>query len=48
MNSLDEVSKSPSVFQSGVKFHSWVDQVREEFVEKLGIYECVILYAKEN
>jgi len=46
VNSLDEVSKSPSVFQSGVKFYSWLDQVREEFVEKSGIYECMILYAK--
>jgi hypothetical protein len=46
VSSLDEVSKCPSVFQSGVKFHSWVDQVREEFVEKSGIYEFVIPYAK--
>jgi len=43
---LQEVAQSSSNFYAGIKFHAWVDIIREEFVEKSGIYQAVIPYAK--
>jgi len=41
-----EVESCFSKFEAGIKFHAWVDIVREEFVEQSGIYEKVRPYAK--
>lgn len=37
--SLDDVLREPSAFMAGVKYHSYVDWVREEFVLKEHAYE---------
>lgn len=36
--SIDEVLKAPTPFLAGMKFHSWVDNVRDEYVLSDGIY----------
>lgn len=37
--SLDEILNEPSPFMAGVKFHSYVDIVREDFVVHWGAYD---------
>lgn len=39
VNSLKEVGETSSPFDAGMKFHAWVDRVREEFVISSGIYK---------
>ncbi|QVL58190.1 MAG: hypothetical protein KFB93_03680 [Simkaniaceae bacterium] len=45
VKSLKEVEESSSYFAMGMKFHAWVDTVREDFVVASGIYEKVAPYA---
>ncbi|MCP5505700.1 MAG: hypothetical protein H7A38_02325 [Chlamydiales bacterium] len=45
VDSLLEIWECPSPFLAGMKFHNWVDGVREAFVVRSGIYEKVIPYA---
>ncbi len=45
VSNLEEVKKCTSSFERGIQFHAWVDIVREEFVEKSGIYRTVTPYA---
>lgn len=44
--SIDEVGASSTPFEGGMKLHAFVDMVREEFVERTGIYAYVIPYAE--
>lgn len=46
INNLKEVSESSSLFEAGMKFHAWVDKVREEFVVASGIYEKIAPFAE--
>lgn len=46
VQSLKEVGESSSYFIAGMKFHAWVDKVREEFVVASGIYEKVAPYGE--
>lgn len=43
---FSEVWECSSPFFAGMKFHVWVDEVREAFVVESGIYERVIPYAE--
>ncbi len=43
---LREVVQSSSNFHAGIKFHAWIDIIREEFIEESGIYQAVMPYAK--
>ena len=45
VRNLKEVEESSSYFIAGMKFHAWVDKVREAFVVDSGIYEKVDPYA---
>jgi len=45
IQSLNEVTGSSSYFIAGMKFHAWVDEVREAFVVASGIYEKIEPYA---
>ncbi|MCB1075587.1 MAG: hypothetical protein KDK59_08650 [Simkania sp.] len=44
--SIEEVGASRTPFEGGMKLHAFVDIVRENFVEKTGIYAYVIPYAE--
>lgn len=41
---LDDVFNAPSAFQSGILFHSYVDQQREIFVINSGLYDYIAKY----
>lgn len=46
VRSLKEVEESPSYFIAGMKFHAWVDHVREAFVVASGIYDKIEPYGE--
>ncbi len=37
---IDDIKKEKNPFIAGMKFHSWVDETRERFVEKNNLYDC--------
>jgi hypothetical protein len=46
VKNLLEVWECPFPFLAGMKFHNWVDEMREVFVVQSGIYEKVIPHAE--
>jgi hypothetical protein len=46
--SLEEVLREPSPFLAGVKFHSYVDIERENFIRSHGIYHKIQFLSPEN
>lgn len=46
VKTLLDVWECPSPFLAGIKFHNWVDEIREAFVVQSGIYEKVVPYAE--
>ncbi len=37
---IEDIKKEKNPFIAGMKFHSWIDETRERFVEKHNLYDC--------
>lgn len=48
VSGLPDVLQEADPFIAGMKFHAWIDEVREEFVESSGIYNYIDLFTEKR